>query len=287
MENCYALLEIPPTAGTEEIEEAYQRKKKEFGADASKLRELDDAYNEAIMATFMPIRAFSSPLPPLTTGKKIPPVTQPLPVQSAPIQAVPVQAAPVQPQPQITPVQHIQAPESMSFTDNDLMNMDVSAIRESYMGRMQDTDEEAESFTLGIENRLARYYVKTCIAVLVFDMLMRLLIGPKWLVLTAIISPGQIPSTPVLLLLILSFVSIAYCFLCALPMPLTMRYVILGQPPDKNSVMWMQFFMCVLFAFLARRLTAYFLPFNVTGSAISFSIAAMALSFGTLRYDGD
>ena len=107
MENCYVLLGIPPTAGTEEIEEAYQRKKKEFGADASRLQELDGAYNEAIMATFAPIRAFSSPLPPLTIGKN-PPQPQAVPVQPAPAQAlpqapsiqsmqqIPVQAPPVQ-----------------------------------------------------------------------------------------------------------------------------------------------------------------------------------------------
>ena len=52
MKDCYTLLGISPMAGAVEIEEAYQRKKIEFGADASKQQELDNAYNEAIMAPF-------------------------------------------------------------------------------------------------------------------------------------------------------------------------------------------------------------------------------------------
>ena len=76
-EGCYALLGIPPTATSYEIEEAYQKKKIEFGSDTSKQKELDSAYNEATTASFAPLRASSSPMP---TGKQ----KKPQPVQSKP-----------------------------------------------------------------------------------------------------------------------------------------------------------------------------------------------------------
>ena len=329
MENCYALLGIAPSAATDEIEEAYQRKKREFGADASKQQELDRAYNDARMATFAPIHAFSpsSPLPPLATGKQQSPQPQ---VQATPAQPEPqapfpqpqfiqpqqeatVQAAPVQAE----PVQYPYAPEApqptyqstytgsyaggsvaeeiqglveevpVSFSDAELMNMDVSALRESYMPHIQDDDEETGLLiSMGIENKLLRYYVKTYIAAVIFDMAMRLLLGTKWVMLTESVKPEQIPHTPVFLSIMFAFVSIVYCFICVLPTPFAARFFILGQPPDKNSTMWVLFSLGIVFALLLRWLTGRFLPINIVGSAISFTLAAMALNVGTLRYDG-
>ena len=343
MENCYVLLGIAPTATTDEIEEAYQRKRLEFGLDFSRQKELDSAYNEAIMATFAPIRAFSSPLPPLTTGKMapqapqaaqpapaqaIPAVPQPqIPVQAAPAQAVPqepflqpqfiqpqiqVQPAPVQPapppyvqeasQPAFQPAYsgpYIGAPADpalrdlveetpVSFSDAELMNMDVSKIRGNYAPDTRDDDDETGFLiSLGIENRLLRYYVKIYIAVVVFDMVMRLWVGPGWLMLTESISSDQMPRTPALLSILFAFVSVVYCFICALPVPFATRFFVLGQPPDKNSLMWTLFFLCVMSAYLLRWLTARFLPLNIAGSAVSFMVTAMMLSLGTLRYGGD
>ena len=299
MENCYVLLGIASTASTEEIEEAYQRKKIEFGADALKQQELDSAYNEAIMGTFAPIRAFSSPLPPLTTGKKIPPVQQPLPVQQTlPVQSLPVEA-PIQFNAQTTyagpytgasadpNVQNFVKEAPVSFSDAELMNMDVSRLRESYAPEMQEDDEETGFLiSLGLENRLLRYYVKTYIAVAVFDMVMRLWLGPKWLVLTEAVNPDQMSATPALLSILFAFISIVYCFICALPGPFATRFFLLGQPPDKSAMMWSLFFLSVVSASLLRWLTGRFLPLNITGSGVSFMFAAMALSLGTLRYSG-
>jgi len=293
MGNCYELLGIAPTAATEEIEEAYQSKKKEFMADASKQQELNSAYNEAIMATFAPIRAFASPLPPLATGKNSSP-DAPSPIQTvpAPAQPQPLSApeSPMRQPPQATPNRH--AGESadedapMALIDSQLINMNVSEIR-NHMPQMEDENDDAGSFSLGIKNKLLRYFVKTYIAVVVFDMAMRLLVGPRWLVLTEVISAGQIPSTPMLLSIVFALVSIVYCFICALPAPFAARFFLLGQPPDKSSMMWTLFFLSIVSASLLRWLTARFLPLNIAGSAVSFVIAAMALSLGTLRYEGD
>jgi hypothetical protein len=51
--------------------------------------------------------------------------------------------------------------------------------------------------------------------------------------------------------------------------------------------MWAMFLLSFVFAFLLRWLTVRFLPLNVTGSAVSFAIATMVLSLGTLRHEGD
>ena len=291
MENCYALLGISPMAGTEEIEEAYGRKKKEFGADAAKQKELDDAYNEAIMATFAPIRAFSSPLPPLTIGKHkkmqpqapiqpdyVPNVLQPTTSQSA-------YAAPSTGVSADQEVADLVEEATVSFTDAELMNMNVSELRGNYFPLMKDDDEDETGFlTLGIENKLLRYYAWTYIVMVTLDIVMRLWIGPRWLALTEFTIPERAPA---LLSILFAFLSIVYCFVCALPMPFATRFFLLGQPPDKSSMLWGLFFLSIVCAFFLRWLTGRFLPPGVAGSMGSFVVIAMALSLGTLRYSGD
>ena len=171
----------------------------------------------------------------------------------------------------------------MHFTDAELMKLDVSELRENYISHLQDENDEAEIFFLGIENKLLRYYVKIFIVMLVFDMAMRLLVGPRWL---APISASQISSMPVLLSILLAFVSIVYCFVCALPVPFATRFFLLGQPPEKSLIMWTLFYLCIVSASSLRWLTGRFLPADVAGSDISFFAAAMALSIGTLRHEG-
>jgi hypothetical protein len=303
MGNCYALLGIAPTADTEEIEEAYQKKKKEFGADVSKQRELDGAYNEAIMATFAPIRAFSSPLPPLSTGKKSPQSAKPMPDQpQASVHVPPTQLKP-QPPPQ-TPAQptfqstytgpytgvsvdegvrQLVEEAPVSLTDEQLLSMNISEIREF----MHDDNEKLGLLSLGIENKLLRSYAWTFITMAVFDIAMRFYAGPGWLTLTLVEDPDLIPVTPAFLTIAFAFASVAYCFACSLPMPFAARFFILGQPPDKSYVMWVLFFIAIASAYMLRWLTGRFLPLDVAGSAVSFSIIAMALSLSTLRYAGD
>ena len=77
MQEYYALLGVLPTAAADEIEEAYQNKKRELSPERfeqgsadwlrafAAVKKLDKAYDQAIMATFAPIRAFAAPLPPL------------------------------------------------------------------------------------------------------------------------------------------------------------------------------------------------------------------------------
>ena len=289
MENCYELLEITPTANMEEIEAAYQRKKKEFMGDSTKQQELDSAYNDAIMATFAPIRAFASPLPPLIMKKNNPPPD----VQAAPAQVTPVQAAPVQPapvqdipaQPEPVQPQTQMAATSMPFSDEQIMNMDVSEIK-IYIPQDENEDDDARTPFLGIEDKLLRHYVKTYLAVVVFDMVMRLLFGPRWLVFTEVISAEYIPTTPLILLIPLAFVSIAYCFICSLPVPFAARFFVIGHPPDKDAVTWSLFFISIAFAFLLHWMTGRILPYNVTGSSASLIIVAGSLSLKTLQYEG-
>jgi len=307
----YELLGITPTANTEEIEAAYKRKKEEFMGEAEKLQELDSAYNEAIMATFAPIRAFASPLPPLQIGKAVKPAAPQPQIQPKveprrePQEREPQELEPVDTQLEVervllgelneqptiksqpAPSQPTYAARhaggtGMPFSDTQIMDMDVSDIR-NHMPQEEDT-EEHEPF-LGIENKLLGYYVKTFLAVVVFDIIMRLLFGPAWLVLTEAISAEQIPATSRLLLIPLAFVSIAYCFICALPMPSAVRFFVLGQPPDKTAVMWTLFFISITLAFLLHWLTGRILPYNITGSSASLIIVASALSFKTLQYE--
>ena len=174
----------------------------------------------------------------------------------------------------------------MHFTDAELIKMDVSELRENYISQLQDENDDAEVFFLGIENKLLCFYVKTYIVMVIFDVIMRLWVGPGWLTLTGIPNPDQMSaSTPAFLSVLFTFISIVYCFVCVLPMPFAARFFILGQPPDKRSVLWGLFSLGIICAFLLRRLGGLLLPLNVTGSAISFTIAAMALCLGTLRYN--
>jgi len=325
MENCYKLLEIAPTASTEEIEEAYQRKKKDFTGDAAKQQELDSAYNDAIMATFAPIRAFASPLPPLITGKNSQPDVQAAPVRVMPVQDMAVQTTPVQPAPvhqdipvESAPVQAMpvesqaqiqiqpqrETPEteatsplpppvrpqtqgptaSLPFSDEQIMNMDVSEIK-NYIP--QNEDEDAGTPFLGIEDKLLRHYAKTYIAVVVFDMLMRFIFGPRWLVFTEVVSAEYMPTTPLILLIPLAFVSIAFCFICSLPVPFAARFFIIGHPPEKNSITWSLFFISIVAALLLHWMIGYFSTlYSITGSSASLIIVASAVSLKTLQYEG-
>jgi len=344
MGNCYELLEIAPTASTEEIEEAYQRKKKEFTGDAAKQQELDSAYNDAIMATFAPIRAFASPLPPLLTRKSSPSDAQIIPVQAAPAQVAPAQAEPIQatpvqtqsqvqvqpqsyaPQPEAEQPTYAQPQEQMSahpihmpeskpeskpeieqptpvqfqaqkpagkenpaaFTDAQIMNMDISEMK-SYIpqNEIEDEGKEAGKPFLGIEDKLLQHYAKTYIAVVVFDIVMRLLFGPRWLVFTEVVRSAEyMPATPLLLLIPLAFVSIVFCFICALPIPFATRFFVIGHPPDKNSVTWSLFFVSITCAFLLHWLAGRLLPYSITGSSVSLIIVSVALSLKTLQYEG-
>jgi len=183
MEECYTLLGISPTATTEEIEKAYLDKKREFTPSrfdqnseewqqaSSMLKELDRAYNDAIMATFAPVKAFSPASKQISVQTKAP----------APIQA-PAQTAVHSALGKFT--EGSEAAEGLddlvdevpvSFTDEQLLRMDAEQLRGSY----DHFQQESVLLTWGIKNKLSRRYVMIYAAFVVLGLFITILGGPS------------------------------------------------------------------------------------------------------------
>jgi hypothetical protein len=339
MEKYYALLGVLPTATTEEIEEAYQNKKREHATDRfeqgtlewvrafATLKELDTAYNNAIMATFAPIQAFSGPMPKLATpqdGMARPwlagtPQTEtaqqsqqaPQPQQIQQPRPQPVEAAspapPVRPQ-QVSPsfvdpeLEGLVEEVPVSFSDKDLLNMDISELRQSYVLQ----EKEPESFTLGIQDRLLRYYVKAYLVFAFFELIMRLSLGAKWvgalnsfnhysIILETMENMSLVEaisesSPSVLTWIVSAFVSTAYLFCCSLPMPIVTRFFILGRPPENSAAQGTFALLSLVVALVLYLLTGFlfrFLPLSWAGCGMSLAFIAPTLCWGTMRYEGN
>jgi hypothetical protein len=299
-------------------------------------KDLDAAYNNAIMATFAPIQAFSGPMPKLsnpqdgverpwlvgTPGPQTPErVSRTQPPQAQPPQTQPTQAqrretartAPsysrrASPAPSFSDSELEGLVEDVpaSFSDADLLKMNVEELRKSYAPQ----EEETGFFTLGIEDRLLRYYVKAYLVFALFELAMRLSLGGDWVgamesfnhysiilptfyvdrmehpSLAAAISMSP-PST--LMWIVSSFVSIAYLFCCSLPMPIVTRFFILGQPPENGAAHWTFAFLSIVAAVALYSLTGFlfrFLPLSCAGSGMNLAFIAPSLCLGTMRYEG-
>jgi hypothetical protein len=376
----YALLGVLPTATAEEIEKAYQTKRREYAPDRyeqgtlewvrafAMRKELDLAYNNAIMATFAPIQAFSGPIPKLPTPQDgvarpwltetpepqahrpqprptetfvqthIQPQVQPRPqpVQTPPQpQAQQLQSQQIQPQqmPPLEPSLQARPAETapsysrqtspawsssnsipeleglveevpVSFSDAELLNMNVEELRNSYAPQ----EGEDEFFTLGIEDRLLRSYVKAYLVFALFDLFMRLSLGGAWVgampsfnhysIILEPMSPQIRPSLaaaiamspPSTLMWILSaFTSTAYLFCCSFPMPIVTRFFILGQPPENGATHWMLAFLSIVAALGLYSLTGFlfrFFPPVLAGAGMNLAFIAPPLCVVTMRYEG-
>jgi hypothetical protein len=348
MQEYYSLLGVFPTATADEIEEAYQNKKREFAPERfeqgtaewlrafAALKELDKAYDQAIMATFAPIRAFADPLPPLPRpsvpqNKTKPKQAQPsvsfepeVPghpqAQSAPsvsyepprkttLQSSPPYQSSYRPLPESfsedSDFRGLVEEVPVSFSDAQLLDMDIQDLRESYAPHK----EESVFFTLGIQDRLLRFYVKTYLAFVLFDLLMRVSLGTAWVAMSGAlnhysaflmeIAPPRatlaetlatMPPTPLFMSAVASFISMFYLFCCSLPMPIVTRFFILGQPPEKGATRWMLAFLSIAVALILYSLTGFlfrFLPADWGGSGMNLIFVAPPLCLATMHYQGD
>ena len=290
MEDCYILLGISPTASTEEIESAYQNKKRELAPD--RLKELDKAYNDAIMATFAPIKAFavSTPLPILEPSAKRP---ENVSGKEAEIIGDLVTEAPV------------------SFSDEQLLNMDIGELRESYA-----SPQRSVLFTWGIEDRLLRSYVMAYVGFVILDLFVNLALGgyasfsiPNALaarqlnraanVLSHVgaykdiaqelrdasqqMNPNSTPPS-VLVSILRSFVITAFYFFCALPMPIITRFFIVGASVKSLAARWSLYSFSVAIAVVLFHLTGWLFG-NWSLSVVPLAFVTLVLSATTLKYE--
>ncbi|MDR1379040.1 MAG: J domain-containing protein [Synergistaceae bacterium] len=346
MEKCYTLLGVLPTATAEKIEDAYQNKKREYVIDRfeqgtlewvrafATLKELDTAYDNAIMATFVPIQAFSGPMPKIATPQdgvakpwlaetphepsqaqvnqksaEIQTPVQPAPPQvqvrlqeasllqtsvEAPSQTQPAKVAPSFPSQQIPSffsdpeLEGLVEEVPASFSDAELLNMDITQLRQSYAP--QEQEEENEFFTLGIQDRLLRYYVKSYLLFAFFELIMRLSLGAKWVgALDMEFMKKIVMSSPSTLTWIVSaFISTTRLFCCALPLPIVTRFFFLAQPAENNATHGMLVFLSLVAAIGLYFLTGFlfeFLPISWDGTGMNFAFIAPVLCWGTMRYE--
>ena len=279
MEECYKLLGIPPTADTEEIEKAYLDKKREFAPSrfeqnseewhsaSSMLQELDKAYNDAIMATFAPLKSF---------GTSINNALVHLPADKHPEDTS---------DEAVDNLDDLLEEAPVSFSDDQLLCMDAGQLRGSY----DNFHEKSVLLTWGIKNDLLRRYVMTYAAFVVLGLIVTMLGGRPTHAVLGTMSAQQTelsarqadqgaellysiasahahlqidPETAqqiresaqqireaaeqsreaaqqmrtsaappsILIAILMVFVATAYYFFCALPAPLIIRFLIMGEP---------------------------------------------------------
>lgn len=330
MEECYTLLGISPTATTEEIEAAYLDKKNELAPNrfeqnseewqraSSMLKELDRAYNDAIMATFSPVKAFAAPV-----------------------------HSPIEKRPENTPgevVVHIENAEDLddlveevpvSFSDEQLLCLDAEQLRESY----ESFQEKSVFLTWGIKNDLLRRYVMTYAAFAILGLFILMLVGrPTHTVISAMsaqqanISARQaeqsaellysiaaahshlqidsetaqqiresaqqirdateqtreaeqqaraaaIPPS-MLIAVLMVFVATGHYFFCALPVPVILRFFVMGEPVSGRMFYVVSMFTASMLHLLTSRLLG-----NWAGSALMLAFVTVLLTAITLKYE--
>ena len=311
MEQYNVLLGVHPAASASEIEEAYQSKRCEIAPERftqgseehqralAAMQELDRAYNEALMASFAPIRAFSD-APPKTPQPH--PVS---PAEEAPMDVPPeeslafVRSSYVPPRPAAGDLKGLVEEAPISFSDAQLLNMDVGALRESAsLG-----EEEPGVLTFGIQDPLARFYVRAYLGFAFFDLVMTLLLGAVWRGMSgryvAFVSEAM-PNLPLvqalvgnrpslLMSIVTPFLSTLYLFFCSLPMPIVTRFFVMGQPTENGTARWMLTFASIVAAYAIYALTGFLfqlLPPAWAGSSTSLFFIAPALCLVTIRYQG-
>jgi hypothetical protein len=144
-------------------------------------------------------------------------------------------------------------------------------------------------FTLGIQDKLLRYYVKAYLAFTLFDLFMRLSLGMAWVGMSI---PETLAAAPpsTFMSVAASFVSMFYLFCCSLPMPIVTRFFVLGQPPEKGATRWMLAALSIAAAIALYSLTGFlfrFLPAGWAGSGTNLIFVAPPLCLATLRCEGD
>jgi hypothetical protein len=199
----------------------------------------------------------------------------------------------------------------VSVSDKDLLNMDISELRQNYVLQ----EKEPESFTLGIQDRLLRYYVKAYLVFAFFELIMRLSLGAKWvgalnsfnhysIVRSSMLREATMgveisfmealssamSSTSILMWIVSAFVSTAYLFCCSLPMPIVTRFFILGRPAENSAAQGTFALLSLVVAFVLYLLTGFlfrFLPLSWDSCGMSLAFIAPALCWGTMRYEGN
>ena len=316
MEECYTLLGISPAATTEEIEKAYLDKKREFAPDrfeqgseewqqaSSKLKELDKAYNDAIMATFAPIRAFTVESPER-------PETESMPDKAAENLGGLVEEV------------------SVSFSDKQLLDMDIGHMRDSY----ESSQKESLLFTWGIKDRLLRRYVMIYVGFVVLNLMVTFTLGESasfsieglWsrhyagqmgrmaevlrdagavstmdpsiarqfadvaqqmTEAAQQMTPAAATPPSLLMSILMAFVTTCYYFLCSLPMPIITRFFVMGQPPSGAVTRWVLYSFSMTAAVILHSLTGWLMG-NWAGSALTLAIVAALLCSVTVQYDGN
>ncbi len=322
MEEYYVLLGVHPTSTAEEIEEAYLNKKRAAAPEQYKRdslewqnavamqSRLEKAYNDAIMATFAPIRAFSAPH---STEAKTSAPAQHLPrPETARDPKPPAAQRPTPPTPRFneTAISHGEVFEGLveevplSLSDKELLSMDIGQLRDSLKPQKK---QRASFFTFGIEDKLLRYYVITYLSFTLLDLLMRLTMGAAWVGMSGIYShytavlqeglpagaaiPGTAAAEPSTIgAFAASVFSMLYLFFCSLIMPIVTRFFICGQPVGRAVTRWM---LCVLSIFAALIVYAvtgflfWLLPAEWAGSTTSLIFIAPSLCWVTLKYEGN
>ena len=320
MEEYYVLLGVHPTSTAEEIEEAYLNKKRAAAQEQYKQgsvewqnavamqSRLEKAYNDAIMATFAPIRAFSAPH--LTEAQTSAPAQHlPRPETVRDLKPTATQR-PTPPDFSPSKISHGEVFEGLveevplSFSDKELLSMDIGQLRDSLKPQKK---QRASFLTLGIEDKLLRYYVITYLSFTLLDLLMRLMMGAAWVGMSGIYShytavlreglsagaaiPGASAVEPsTISAFAASVFSMLYLFFCSLIMPIVTRFFICGQPVGRAMTRWM---LCVLSIFAALIVYAvtgflfWLLPAEWAGSTTSLIFIAPSLCWVTLKYEGN
>ncbi|MDR1731139.1 MAG: J domain-containing protein [Synergistaceae bacterium] len=336
MAECHVLLGVHPAAAGDEIEEAYRNKKREYDPGrfeegtperenaVAMQKKLDQAYNDAIMATFAPIRAFSAP--PASSAPAAParpaasgpvPPSPPRPAAPRPFGAHDgggsFTAAPVRsswtPPPKAGPeLEGLVEEVPVAFSDEDLLKMDISQLREAYM---PSSGSSSSYFTLGIEDPLLRSYVWMFISFTLFDFLMRILMGNAWGGVSGLVNnfsgvmnamggsmpAGMAATAPpppppsAIWSLITSIVSMLYLFACSLVVPVAVRFFVVGEPmgSDKRMIRILMDIASIAAARLIMvpaGLLFLLLPAEWAGSSWNLIFVTPLLCEVTLKYGG-